>query len=43
MPLKNILIIAFLFAFSIGFSQNISGVVLDGTTENPLEGASVFF
>ena len=40
---KNELIFIFLFFISTIFSQNISGVVFDGITEKPLEGASVYF
>ena len=43
LTLKNISILVFLFIFNLNFSQSISGVVLDGVTEEPLEGASVFF
>jgi len=43
MTSKNILTLVFLIISSIGFSQNISGIVFDGVTEEPLEGASVFF
>lgn len=41
--LKNLLIIFFLFVKGVTFSQSISGVVLDGISDEPMEGASVYF
>ena len=40
---KNTILLILLFVLGNGFSQTISGIVLDGVTEKPLEGASVFF
>ena len=41
--LKNLFILFFLFVIGVTFSQSISGIVLDGVTEKPMEGASVYF
>ncbi len=40
---RNAILLILLFVFGNSFSQTISGIVLDGVTEKPLEGASVFF
>jgi len=40
---RNAILLILLFVLGNGFSQTISGIVLDGVTEKPLEGASVFF
>jgi len=40
---RSLTTLILLFVFSIGFSQKILGVVFDGITEKPLEGASVYF
>ena len=40
---KSVVTLFFLFVFSIGLSQEITGLVLDGKTDKPLEGASIYF
>ncbi len=40
---KNVLTLFFLFVFSICLSQNISGIVLDSDSDQPLEGTTIYF
>jgi len=41
--IKKVIFFSLLFYHGIGLSQEISGVILDGKTNIPLEGASVYF
>lgn len=40
---KSVITLFFLFFFSVGFSQEITGIVMDGETNKPLEGTSIYF
>ena len=41
--LKITLIILILFNTNTSFAQEIFGIILDGNTNNPIEGASIYF